>query len=346
MASSFQRADRVFETTLSAGQIDPFDLEGAVAGYQAYGAKFIDGQLVPYVCADGTDFEIGIGTFRVGTGGGGKNQIERPTTVLDSSNGGAKVNWPSSGTRDIFLDIPAAERVLAKEVQDGGFVYGAAGGTADVITLTLTPAVTAYVAGQVFQFKASAANTAAPTLNVNGVGAVALQKRGQALGAGEIQAGDIVTAVYDGTVFQVTSVGRDSFPTGTRMIFAQAAAPVGWTKETTFNQHALRVTSGAGGVAGGSVDFTTAFSTSRSVGGSSGSASPGVAAHVHQQRYNTAGAAGRIKIETTNEPSSSPTTTNAPTTSSAGGGSSHTHGSAYTVNVGVRYLDVITAVKN
>ena len=315
-------------------------------GYQAYGAKFIDGQKVPYVCADGTDFEIGVGTFRVGTGGGGKNQIERPADVLDSSNGGAKVDWPTSGTRDIFLDVPAAERVLGSDVQNGGFIYAAAGGTADVITLTLSPPVTAYVAGQMFQFKASAANTAAPTLNVNGVGAVALHKRGQALGAGEIQADDVVTVVYDGTVFQVTSVGRDSFATGTRMIFAQAAAPLGWTKETTFNQHALRETSGAGGVAAGSVDFTTAFSSSRSVGGSSGSASPGVASHSHQQRYYTTGGAGRVKIETSNEPSASVATANFPTTSSAGGGSSHTHGSAYTVNVGVRYLDVITAVKN
>lgn len=224
--------------------------------------------------------------------------------------------------------------------------YADAGGTADAITMTLTTPPTAYAAGQVFQFKATGANTVAPTLNVNGLGAVAIHKRGEAIGAGEIQADDIVTCVYDGTVMQMTSVGRDSFPTGGRMLWGNASAPLGWTKETTFNQHALRITSGTGGATGGSVDFTTAFSTSRGVGGSSSSASPGVASHSHQQRRWSAGGSGQIKIEVSNEPHQSAVTTSMPTTSNAGGGSSHTHGSNYSVNVGVRYLDMITIVKN
>jgi hypothetical protein len=41
------------------------------------------------------------------------------------------------------------------------------------------------------------------------------------------------------------------------MLFWQAAAPTGWTQVTTQNDKALRVVSGAGGVAGG----TNAFST-------------------------------------------------------------------------------------
>lgn len=48
-----------------------------------------------------------------------------------------------------------------------------------------------------------------------------------------------------------------SIPSGTTMIFWQAAAPVGWTQITTHNDKALRVVSGTGGVAGG----TNAFST-------------------------------------------------------------------------------------
>jgi hypothetical protein len=36
-------------------------------------------------------------------------------------------------------------------------------------------------------------------------------------------------------------------PAGTRMVFAQAAAPTGWTKVTTWANHMLRVVSGTGG---------------------------------------------------------------------------------------------------
>ncbi|MET3969082.1 hypothetical protein [Bradyrhizobium sp. S3.9.1] len=48
-----------------------------------------------------------------------------------------------------------------------------------------------------------------------------------------------------------------TFPAGTVMLFYQAAAPLGWTKITTQNDKALRVVSGAGGVAGGTNPFST-----------------------------------------------------------------------------------------
>lgn len=49
------------------------------------------------------------------------------------------------------------------------------------------------------------------------------------------------------------------FASGTRIVFAQAAAPFGWTQVTTFNDYALRLVSSAGGGSGGSVAFTSAF---------------------------------------------------------------------------------------
>ena len=55
------------------------------------------------------------------------------------------------------------------------------------------------------------------------------------------------------------------FPSGTRLLFQQTAAPTGWTKITTFDNAALRVVSGAAS-SGGSVNFTSAFS-SQNVGG-------------------------------------------------------------------------------
>lgn len=50
-----------------------------------------------------------------------------------------------------------------------------------------------------------------------------------------------------------------SFPKGTRMLFVQAYAPVGWVRVTTHNNKALRIVSGTGGGSGGSQSFTNAL---------------------------------------------------------------------------------------
>ena len=50
------------------------------------------------------------------------------------------------------------------------------------------------------------------TLNVNSTGAKSILYKGGALGAGIIKAGDIVTFVYDGTYYQIVSVGEVIIP--------------------------------------------------------------------------------------------------------------------------------------
>lgn len=88
-------------------------------------------------------------------------------------------------------------------IQDGTGVYvGTAGGTADVITLTPSPAITAYATGQTFRFVASGANTTNVTVNVSGLGAKALTKNGTtALVANDLASGQLVQCTYDGTRF-------------------------------------------------------------------------------------------------------------------------------------------------
>lgn len=54
------------------------------------------------------------------------------------------------------------------------------------------------------------------------------------------------------------------FPSGTRMLFQQSAAPTGWTKDTTHNDKLLRVVSGAVS-SGGGVPFST-FNAMTTVG--------------------------------------------------------------------------------
>ena len=61
-------------------------------------------------------------------------------------------------------------------------------------------------------------------------------------------------------------------PSGSAMVFFQTAAPTGWTKSTTNNDKALRVTSGDGGGTGGSVAFETAFASQAVSGTNAGTA--------------------------------------------------------------------------
>ena len=79
-------------------------------------------------------------------------------------------------------------------------------GTANAYAIALSPAVTAYAAGQNFTFKAGAASTTASTLNVNALGTKAIKKlNDQDIASGDIESGSIVSVVYDGTSFQMTS---------------------------------------------------------------------------------------------------------------------------------------------
>jgi len=79
-------------------------------------------------------------------------------------------------------------------------------GTANAYVIALSPAVTAYAAGQAFTFKAANASTTASTLNVNTIGTKAIKKlNDQDIASGDIESGSIVSVVYDGTSFQMTS---------------------------------------------------------------------------------------------------------------------------------------------
>lgn len=74
-----------------------------------------------------------------------------------------------------------------------------------------------------------------------------------------------------------------AFPAGTTMLFVQTSAPVGWTQQNAYNDYALRVVAGIGGGTGGTVPFSTAFS-SAGVTGTIGATTLGVTdipAHSH-----------------------------------------------------------------
>lgn len=91
-------ADRVQETT-STTSTSSYSLSGAVLGFRAFSSVCVDGDTVYYTAENGTDWEVGLGTW--GTG----NVLAR-TIILSSSNSGSAVNW-SAGSKNVFLTVPA-----------------------------------------------------------------------------------------------------------------------------------------------------------------------------------------------------------------------------------------------
>jgi len=87
-----------------------------------------------------------------------------------------------------------------------GSQYAADAEANDTYAITLDPAPAAYFDGMTVLFKANTANTGAATLNVNALGAKTIKKyHDQDLATGDIESGQIVVVVYDGTNFQMIS---------------------------------------------------------------------------------------------------------------------------------------------
>jgi hypothetical protein len=129
-------SDRIKETTTTTGT-GTYTLGGAVTGFETFTANLSNSDTTYYACTDGTNFEVGLGTF---TSSG--TTLAR-TTILASSNSNNAVSW-SSGTRTIFCTLPAAKAVfldasgnanLAGDIIVAGEVDGASldiSGNADI----------------------------------------------------------------------------------------------------------------------------------------------------------------------------------------------------------------------
>ncbi len=170
--------------------------------------------------------------------------------------------------------------------------------------------------------------------------------------------GSNVTGLVANATFATTAGNISSIPSGTKMLFAQTSAPAGWTKLTSNDDAALRVVSGAAG-SGGTVGFTTAFSAT-SVSGTTGSTSLSEAQmpiHRHFVSTNvvnggapssvnslvrqrtTAGDSDYYLEGTSAEPS-------VLRSSATGSGAGHDHTFSGSLNLAVKYVDVIIAQKD
>lgn len=101
--------DRVKETTATSGA-GTYTLAGASTGFESF-ASVGDGNTTYYCCTDGTNFEIGIGTY---TASG--TTLAR-TTILQSSNSDNAVSWADTSAKNIFCTLPA-EKIIFQDAND------------------------------------------------------------------------------------------------------------------------------------------------------------------------------------------------------------------------------------
>lgn len=100
--------DRVKESTTTTGT-GTLTLAGAVTGFDSF-AEIGNGNTTYYGCSNGTDFEVGIGTYTLsGT------TLSRDT-VLESSS--------DKLTADVNGDVTASVNVIVDNVQGGTLVVG------------------------------------------------------------------------------------------------------------------------------------------------------------------------------------------------------------------------------
>jgi hypothetical protein len=144
------------------------------------------------------------------------------------------------------------------------------------------------------------------------------------------------------------------FPTGTKMVFFQAAAPTGWTQDVTNTDAALRVVATAGGGTGGTHGVSSPPSTahthtgpSHTHGGQTGEtelAESQIPSHTHTYTYTAPGGGGYSAASSTGSAGSGGTHshTGGGTTASGTGLTSSTTPTAFAP----KYIDVIVCSKN
>lgn len=175
-------ADRVMETSTTAGT-GTYTLAGAKTGYRAFTSAFSTGDKVYYCATDGTDWEVGTGTFTtVGT------TLSRDS-IFASSNAGSAVNW-AAGTRDVFCTAPMQSVVGTPRIQgktgaytvvasDNGSIINCTSGT---FTVSLTAAATLGSGFTCWIWNTSTTSTNAITVDPNasetidGVATLVLQR--------------------------------------------------------------------------------------------------------------------------------------------------------------------------
>lgn len=121
-----------------------------------------------------------------------------------NSSADAGIAWPEGMAPGLVND--SARAMMGRVAEILGDLGGAlsAGGTANGLTVTANSAFTTLAEGRLISFRATASNSGAATLNVNGIGAKSIRKMtatgDSAIAAGDIQNTGIYVAQYSGAL--------------------------------------------------------------------------------------------------------------------------------------------------
>lgn len=123
--------------------------------------------------------------------------------VLDASN---TARWPENMAPSAINNAGrAGEGILARFHEDLGMRKSSTG-SADAYVFAAAQTLSAYYDGLLIGFDANFANTGAATIAVDGLAATTIKKyNDQDLASGDIESGQKVLLVYDGTNFQMLS---------------------------------------------------------------------------------------------------------------------------------------------
>lgn len=131
-------------------------------------------------------------------------------TIVRAQESTSAAAWGAGATVESRVTKGTIERfqTIVNDQNSAARWAGSAGGTADALTLTLDPPLTAYAAGQEFVFVASDDNTGSATVAINGLAAQLLICRGSVLQVGDIQSIRPYRIVYNGTQFELAPAFR------------------------------------------------------------------------------------------------------------------------------------------
>jgi len=140
------------------------------------------------------------------------NQDSTKIAKVVSSSYSAGTGLTTVVVANTYADVPNPITYVEIAIQPKGATalqdvyYAEDAGASDAYAVSINSAITALFNGLTIVFKANTANTGAATLNVNGIGATTIKKlNDQDLGDGDIEVGQRITVVYDGTNFQMQS---------------------------------------------------------------------------------------------------------------------------------------------
>lgn len=135
-------------------------------------------------------------------------------TILDGKTATFNNSITFAGTDSTTMTFPATSATIFGSTTKNDVLQTAMfcsdAGANDTYTCSMSPAITAYVTGTRYRFKANTANTGAASINFNSIGALTIKKPFGGsitadLATNDIRVGQWVEGVYDGTNFQMTS---------------------------------------------------------------------------------------------------------------------------------------------